>query len=105
MLIRPGYPNLRLAYDFLRSELDELLMSLRTVFQKVARDKVRYPEILTRQTVNDQMRLIYSVGRGAGGGVLEKVSRARQASKCRPLFLEGYAIELISRSKITVKFR
>ena len=67
MLIRPGYQNLCLVYNFLRCELDELLMSLRTVFQKVARDKVRYPEIHTRQTMNDQMRLIYSAGRGFGG--------------------------------------
>ena len=52
----------------LRSELHELLMSLRIVFQKEARDKVRYPEMHTRQTINDQMRLIYSAGRGVGGG-------------------------------------
>ena len=42
-------------------------MSFRTVFQKVAREKVRYPEIHTRQTMNDQMRLIYSAGSGVGG--------------------------------------
>ena len=72
MPIRPGYQNLYLLYDFLRSELDELLMSLRIVFQKEARDKVRYPEMHTRQTMNDQMRLIYSAGSGVGGGgVLE----------------------------------
>ena len=67
MPIRPGYQNLCLVYDFLRSELDELLMSLRTVFQEVVRDNVRYSEIHTRQTMNDQMRLIYSAGRGFGG--------------------------------------
>ena len=68
MPIRPGYQNLCLVYDFLHSELDELLMSLRIVFQKEARDKVRYPEMHTRLTMNDQMRLIYSAGRGVGGG-------------------------------------
>ena len=68
MPIRPGYQNLCLVYDFLRSELDELLMSLRIVFQKEGGDKVRYPEMHTRQTMNDQMRLIYSAGRGVGGG-------------------------------------
>ena len=67
MPIRPGYQNRCLVYDFLRSELDELLVSFRTVFQKVARDKVRYPDIHTRQTMNDQMRLIDSAGRGVGG--------------------------------------
>ena len=67
MLIRPRYQNPCLVYDFLRFELDELLMSLRTVFQKVARGKVRYPEIHTRQTMNDQIRLIYSTGRGVEG--------------------------------------
>ena len=90
MPIRPGYQNLCLVYDFLHSELDELLMSLRIVFQKEARDKVRYPEMHTRQTMNDQMWLIYSAGRGVGGGVAYS-SRfcACQASKCPPCFWKG----------------
>ena len=67
MPIRPGYQNLCLVYDIVRSELDELLLSLRIVFQKEARDKVRYNEMHTRQTMNYQMRLIYSAGRGVGG--------------------------------------
>ena len=68
MPIRPGYQNLCLVYDVLRSELDELLTSLRIVFQKEARDKVRYPEMHTRQIMNDQMLLISSAGRRLGGG-------------------------------------
>ena len=102
MLIKPGYQNLCLAYDFLRSKLDELLMSLRTVFQKVAQDKVRCPEIHTRQTMNDQMRLIYSPGKEVGGWRTRVGCRNVQMSTP---FLEGYAIELIPRFKNTVKFR
>ena len=104
MLIRPGYQNLFLVYDLPRFELDELFMSLRTVFQKVARDKVRYPEIHTRQTMNDQMRLIYSAGRGVGGWRIRVGFERVRPPMSTPL-LVGYLIELIPRSKNTVKFR